>query len=270
MTTFGICEGTEVAAELNIDGSVLSGVGLVVFDKDGTLIDVHAYWANMVRLRSDIMGRRLNLSGKEISGLMEAMGVDVDRMRVKRTGPVGIKRRDVVLRAGADYLHANGFGDQRDALVDAFAETDRLSVARLDELIQPIDGLYALVNGLVACGCRVAVATTDRTDRATLALRHLKIASSIDFVAGADIVNAPKPAPDILHLVCERLGVLVEHTVMVGDSVCDVQAGVNAGCQASVGVTSGLTEAQELREITPLVVRSIADITVACSPSIAE
>ena len=259
-----------MAAELMIDGSVLSDVRLVVFDKDGTLIDVHAYWVNMVRLRSDVVGRRLSLSPKDVAGLMDAMGVDVLHMRVKRTGPVGIKQRHVVLRAGADYLEASGFGDQKDTLVEAFAETDRLSVTRLDEMIQPIEGLHALVDSLVTCGCRVAVATTDRTDRAVLALQHLKIASSIDFVAGADIVRVPKPAPDILHLICKRLDVPVEHTVMVGDSVSDVQTGVNAGCQATVGVTSGLTEARALREVTPLVVSSIARITVAYAPSIAE
>ena len=254
-----------MAAELIIDGSVLSDVGLVVFDKDGTLMDVHAYWANMVRWRCEILGRRLSLCAKDIAGLMDAMGVDVAHMRVKRAGPVGIKQRDVVLRAGMDYLESSGFGNQTNALVDAFAETDRTSMARLDELIQPIEGLRALVDSLTTCGCRIAVATTDRTDRAMLALRHLKIASSIDFVAGADMVQAPKPSPDILHLICARLDISVEHTVMVGDSVSDVQAGVNAGCQAAVGVTSGLTEAHELGEVTPLVVSSIASIAVACS-----
>ena len=119
-----------MAVELIIDGAVLSNVGLVVFDKDGTLIDVHAYWTNMVRLRSDIMGRRLNLSRKEVTGLMEAMGVDVTRMRVKRTGPVGIQQRDVVLRAGADYLASSGFGDQTNELVEAFAPIEKAVRAR--------------------------------------------------------------------------------------------------------------------------------------------
>ena len=186
-----------MAVDLVVNGEVIPDVRLVVFDKDGTLIDVHAYWVNIVRLRSEVMGRRLNLSRKDVAGLMDAMGVDVLQMRVKRTGPVGIKQRHVVLRAGADYLDARGYGDQTDGLVEAFAETDRLSVTGLDEMIQPIEGLYALVDSLVTCGCRVGVATADRTDRATLALQHLKIASSIDFVAGADMVRAPKPAPDI-------------------------------------------------------------------------
>lgn len=259
-----------MAAELIIDGAVLSDVGLVVFDKDGTLIDVHAYWVSMIRFRSGVVGRRLRLTRKEVAGLMDAMGVDVHQMRVKRTGPVGIKQRDVVLRAGVDYLNCSGFGDQTDELVDAFAEADRLSMTHLDELIQPIDGLYALMNGLVTCECRVAVATADRTDRAVLALQHLNIDSFIDFVAGADTVQAPKPAPDVIHLICARLDVPVEHTVMVGDSVSDVQAGVNAGCKAAVGVSSGLAKARELREITPFVVSSIAKMSVARSPSIAE
>jgi len=259
-----------VTAELIISDSLLSDVGLVIFDKDGTLIDVHTYWANMVRLRVESLNRQLDLTGQHFVGLMESMGADARNMRVKPTGPVGIEPREVVLQAGADYLAANGYGHQTSALLQAFAEADTLSETRLHDFIKPIAGLSALLDSLRACQCRIAVATTDRTDRAILTLRHLEISGLIDLVAGADSVHAAKPAPDIVRLICDRLHVPVNHTVIVGDSVADVRTGMNAGCLASVGVTSGLTDARALRQVTPLVVPSIANIHVACPLSASD
>lgn len=257
-----------MCAEILVNSAVLSDVDLMVFDKDGTIIDVHAYWTHMVRLRSDIMSRSLKLTRTQTHGLMDAMGVDVRRMRVKPTGPVGLQSRQMVLRSAADYLNSQRLGDQTVALTAAFAESDRLSQLRLNDYITPIAGMPALIDHLVACGCKMAIATTDSTHRATLAMEHLGIASSIDFVAGADLVDSPKPAPDILHLICQRLQVPVSHTVMIGDSVFDVLSGVNAGCKASIGVLTGLTGDRELRAVTPHVLSSIADLTVTITPSL--
>jgi HAD superfamily hydrolase (TIGR01549 family) len=189
------------------------------------------------------------------------MGVDVARMRIKPEGPVGLKKREIVLQAGVNYLASIGLGDVTEALRDAFHEADRQSLDHLAEIIRPIDGLHALFDGLRAAECRIAVATTDRTHRARLAMEQLGIADQIDCIAGADRVARPKPAPDIIYLMAQSFGVRARSIVMVGDSVADVQTGLNAGCGGSIGVASGLTDPQQLRQVTPYVVGSIADIT---------
>lgn len=63
-------------------------------------------------------------------------------------------------------------------------------------------------------------------------------------------------------LVTNKLGILKESSVMVGDAVSDVQMGINAKFMASIGVASGLTNAERLLKITPYVAPSIADIYI--------
>ena len=251
-----------MAVELLVEGQVLPDVRLVVFDKDGTLMDVHAYWANMVRFRAETLRDRLNLDRDTMLGLMDSMGVDVRRMRIKPDGPVGLKEREVVLQAGVDYLVAAGRPDSTDVFVDAFREVDRMSLDHFDEIARPIDGLYPLVAALGAGGCKIAVATTDRTDRAALAMEHLGISDAVDVIVGADLIETPKPDPEIIHVICGRLGVSPGRSVMVGDSASDVQTGLNAGCLASIGVTSGLTPPEALSLLTSLVVSDLSAITV--------
>lgn len=241
----------------------IEGVDLMVFDKDGTLIDIHTYWAGMIGLRADILARELGLKERQRMGLMSSMGVDTDAMRIKPEGPVGIKKREMVLAAGAAYLEGQGYSEVTGVMDMAFGLADRMSLERLDLLIRPLDGMVSLLETLQDRGCRVAIATTDLADRARLAFEHLQALQLIDFIAGADMVTRPKPAGDILELICSSLKIPLANTVMVGDAPADVLAGQNAGCRASVAVASGMTCQMELQRLTPYVVPGISSIEVA-------
>ena len=41
--------------DLLIESSVIRDVGLVIFDKDGTLIELYHYWSQMVALRARLI-----------------------------------------------------------------------------------------------------------------------------------------------------------------------------------------------------------------------
>jgi phosphoglycolate phosphatase len=248
--------------DIKVGREVVKDVHLAVFDKDGTLIDVHTYWVNMIKFRAELVTDRLCLGEKEKLGLMESMGVDTGLWKIKPEGPVGLKKREIVLKSGVEYLKTLGVSDQTLLFEEVFREVDENSSEHFDEIIKPLDGLYELFEALKKRSCLIAIATTDRTERARLAMRHLGVEGSIDFIVGADLVKKSKPATDMADLVTNRLGIPKELSVMVGDAVSDVQMGVNAKFRASIGVASGLTTAERLLEITPYVVPSIADIYI--------
>jgi HAD superfamily hydrolase (TIGR01549 family) len=51
-------------------------------------------------------------------------------------------------------------------------------------------------------------------------------------VSGDADVAIRKPNPNIFHLACERLGVLPENVLMIGDNVeADIQGAIKAGLQ---------------------------------------
>lgn len=50
---------------------------------------------------------------------------------------------------------------------------------------------------------------------------------------------AKKPAPDMLWECCRKMGVKPEETWMVGDTLFDIEAGLNAGCQGVAFVPHG-------------------------------
>ncbi len=65
------------------------------------------------------------------------------------------------------------------------------------------------------------------------------------------LLKKPDPAP-LLH-VCEKLGVSVEKSVMVGDSKNDIQA-ANACGMHSVGVTYGYNYGEDIGVHNPTLI----------------
>jgi phosphoglycolate phosphatase len=184
-------------------------------------------------------------------------------MELKPEGPVGLKKREVVMSAAVEYLADRGWAGQAELCRDVFAEVDELSLGRLDQIIKPIAGLYSLFAALEAAACRIAIATTDLSSRARLAMQHLGLEDRIAYIAGAEMVRRTKPHPDLLELVLQELAVPASRVAMVGDAITDVMMGVNAGVGLTIGVLSGLApDIGAMKQITPHLIASIADIKI--------
>ncbi len=247
---------------IKIGTDVLKDIRLMIFDKDGTLIDLYTYWANMVDFRVTLAQKKLGFDNYQKNQIAYAMGIDKKNKRLRKEGPVGLKKREVVMQAMINSLVQIGFLNTYDVCYEIFREVDRLSVKFLPDIIKPIDGMYDLINTLHKHKCMIAIATTDKTERAKLAMRFLGISDKVDIVVGEDMVENCKPYPDMVNFISKELSVDKKNTVIVGDAITDVEMGINARLYGSIGVASGLATKEKLLEITPYVVSDISKISV--------
>lgn len=247
---------------LDINGKIVRGIHLAIFDKDGTLMDLYNYWSQMVGYRVNIAQKIFSFDDKVKANVMYTMGVDTKNNRLRREGPVGLKKREIVMQAMIDSLNESGYNLTHEACFNIFKEADTVSLNHLEEIIRPMDGMRRLIDGLRDKGCRIAIATTDKTERAKLAMKFLGIADSVDLVVGEDMVKNYKPHPDMIDLILKKLSVKRDDAVMVGDAITDVEMGANAKLKASIGVLSGLAGKDELARVTDYVIRDISDIKI--------
>ncbi|MEK7472165.1 MAG: HAD family hydrolase [Patescibacteria group bacterium] len=63
-----------------------------------------------------------------------------------------------------------------------------------------------------------------------------------------DVGERTKPDPLTAQIAMERLGVQPSESLVLGDHVYDIQAGINAGVSRRVGITHGFDDAAVLRE----------------------
>lgn len=250
-------------ADIIINNKELNDIDLFVFDKDGTIIDLYTYWYNMLKLRAERICTFYNLPLRgHRDNLMFRMGIDARKRRLNPQGPVGLYPREVVQKEAENYLLQLNFDNVYDPCFHAFKEADELSLFSLDKFIKPVKGAIELLTCLKNRGCKTAIATSDKTERARICMECLKIEHLIDIIVGSDKVEKQKPAPDMLRLIGEAAGVPPLNSVMLGDSEFDVQMGINAEFKTSIALCSSFANERVMRGLTKFIITDLSRIQI--------
>lgn len=232
----------------------LDDLELVIFDKDGTLIDFHAMWSGW----ADDLARRLeSVTGEPIrEPLFRALGFDAASGRTLAHAPLAVmpmaRLRDLtvaVLRAAG-----RSAADAGDAVGRSWQAPDPVALAH------PLADLPLLFATLRE-GCRrIAVATSDDRAPTEATLAGLGVAELVDAVVCADDGLPVKPAPDMVLHVCRTLGVPPARAAMIGDAPADLVMGRAAGVGLRIGVLSGVGSRRDLEPLADAILPSIASL----------
>jgi phosphoglycolate phosphatase len=232
----------------------------VLFDLDGTLVDGAARHRSLARMRIEAIG---NLAGPEAAGRWaELSGVDPASGDVDPDGPLARapRREDLAVAAAAIYLTGRGWQEARRLAIEVYEEADRLQERDYTPVLLP--GVGEALRRLREAGFRLGIATNGEGATAAAMAGALGIEGLFDAIVGAEDVKQAKPAPDMILLACERVGVTPGEAVYAGDLPEDVEAGRGAGVKAVVAVNSPDPSA---RDAADFALDTIADMRPACA-----
>ncbi len=229
----------------------------IVFDKDGTLADSHGYLGNLGR-------KRAFLIDAQVPGLQEpllrAFGIEQGRLNPAGLMAVGTRQENEV--AAAAYVAETGRGwvEALKLVQSAFAEADKRLNRKADST-PPFEGAIDLLRSLSKGGIKLGILSADTTANVQDFIQRYQLESLIQVGMGTDVPpGKPHPAP--FHRICAALGTRPCETLMVGDSLADLEMARAADAAGSVGVTWGWAEASALAQATVLVDR-FAEMLIA-------
>ena len=205
----------------------------VLFDLDGTLADSAA----------DIR-RALDLAFREV-GLVTNDGIDrwIDGSPLEEIFAAAVP-------GGSERELARFIDSYRHHYEHAPSHETRLYPG----VRETIDTLRSMQPRL-----KLAVATTKRASTAESVVHALGLHGVFEVVAGTGATAMkPKPAPDLLLHVTDRLGVAPARALMVGDTLRDIVAAQRAGMRVAA-VTYGLGEVKSLLDARPDFVLEVFD-----------
>jgi phosphoglycolate phosphatase len=235
---------------------------LIIFDKDGTLIDFTATWVPLIRKRVSFLLKALGREDQELAALLlKSWGIDPSSGKIDPRGPCPVSPRSDEIVIGTMALYQQGYpwDESKQRVAVAFDEADADGDWRGKVL--PVRGIQTFLLRLRAQGFRIALATNDERRDTEAILNHLGMENLFDKILCAGEVTLPKPHPETIFSICRQLGVDPKEAVMVGDSVADMMAGKRAGVALTVGVLEGgVTPREELEKVADLVVNSVQDL----------
>ena len=144
---------------------------------------------------------------------------------------------------------------------DAIREAEAEAYGELIGEVEPMEGARELIEKLCEEGATVILASSAKQEEVDHYLDLLDARELVDGWTTAADVEATKPEPDLVHAALEKAG-NDNPSVMVGDSIWDVEAAKRAGLPTLAVLTGGFSE-EELREAgASQVVESIADLRI--------
>lgn len=196
--------------------SPLQGARALLFDLDGVLIDSYDVWLRLMNAVAQELGYP-EISAEEFAGIWgQGTEADVARFYTRHTSAQVQRRYDALFPRFAPHLRVE------EGVGDVFA-------------------------GLAARGIPSAVVTN--TPNPTAAALVELAGARPDLVVGGTDVPRAKPAPDMVLLACERLGVEARNAWLVGDSRFDAEAARAAGAGFVGFRRDGDLRVDDLREL---------------------
>ena len=206
----------------------------IIFDKDGTLIDFDSFWTEIAYGAVNRIVQKTGSSAPE-KEVLHAIGVsggitDVDGVLCKGTyGEISQVIYGVLVKYGCKLT----LEEITQISVEAFHENADKGVVK-----EPCKDLRGVLNAIKEKGVKIAVVTADDSFVTDKCLKALKIDGLFDVIYTDDGTHPNKPDPFCINDFCKKFGLKKEETVMVGDSLTDVEFAKNGGIK-SIGVAKG-------------------------------
>ena len=210
---------------------------LVIFDKDGVILDLEATWlpvaravaAHTVTLSPPASGFSPKITSTD---LLRAIGVDdlrghIDPKGIFATGSFAQMRSKWQAMLPPQMIDLDQDRAYSDAVQTIVHEQTRHTTKAKGDVVTPLDALHK-------AGYQLALVTNDSERSARQSLHDLEIADLFCAIVGADSGFGAKPDADGLLHCCDVAGVMPGRSIMVGDTIADYGAALAAGCKAFV------------------------------------
>jgi phosphoglycolate phosphatase len=222
----------------------------LLFDKDGTLIDVIGTWLPVYR---EMLAEAFPGQSEHWNRILLESGYDPGSNNFKANSLMAAGTTDQLV----DLWWPGLTSRERQAMIE---RVDRDFLSKSERYLQPLMPLEPLLNQLKARRLKLGIATNDNEASARSHVQLLKLDKLIDFVAGYDTVEKAKPAGDMVHAFCAACGLDPPDVAVVGDNPHDLEMARSAGAGLAIGVLSGNSTRDDFGSLADVVLGTIAEL----------
>lgn len=241
----------------------ITNIETVLFDKDGTFIDLHYFWGKMTELRVKEIIKRFNLSENCFNDLCLKLGYDTNSGKMLPNGITALYSRVKIIEIFCKDLKDFGIHTTEEHLAKVFDDVNLKFYQDMDEYTKPINSAIIFINKLKQKGIKLGVVTSDSVDSTQRTLKNFNWENLFEVVVGRESSIETKESGALTKLALKNLKANPCTTVMIGDAPMDYISAQNAGVQKTILVSTGQMNKSELNKTSDFVLNSLDEIEIA-------
>ena len=217
-------------ATIKCNDKTFSNIQAILFDKNGTLEDSEVNLRNLAQKAARIIDAQIPGIGEP---LLMAFGVNGDTLDA--AGLIAVASRRETEIAAAAYIAETGRGwiESLNIARESLDEADKY----LGDSPSPLfTGSSEILQKLSQAGLKLGILSAATTQEVNQFVQAHQLGEYLDLEMGVD-GNIFKPDPALFLQACEKLRVEPSATLMVGDSVGDMQMARDAKSAGCIGIT---------------------------------
>lgn len=247
---------------LKVNDYILNDIDTVIFDKDGTFIDLHYFWGKMTELRVEEIIKRYNLDKSLFDKLCLKLGYNNKTGKMLSDGITALYSRSVIIQIFCKDLNNLNVKITEKELEDIFDYVNKIFYKDMVKYTKSIPEAIDFIKKLKSIGIKTAVVTSDSKESTLLTLKHFNWENLFDDVIGRESTKETKESGVPVKLALKNISSRANNSIMIGDAPMDYIAASNAGVERTILVASGQVSQSELLKTSKYVVKSLQEVEI--------
>lgn len=247
---------------LKTDNFEIDNIDTILFDKDGTFIDLHYFWGKMTEMRVLEIIKRFNLKEDLFSVLCLKLGYDTLNGKMLKDGITAMYSRPVIIEIFCKDLNNLGISITEFQIEEVFDEVSKTFYENMSEYTKPIEDAINFIKLVKSKGIKTGIVTSDAAESTLLTLKHFHWERLFDVVIGRESTKETKESGIPVKLALEKLQSNPKFTVMIGDAPMDYLAAKNGGVTRTILAATGQIDEETLLQTSQYTVSSLDEISI--------
>ena len=239
---------------------VLENIETVIFDKDGTFIDLHFFWGKMTEKRAEKVSEVFGLQENFFEKICEFLGYDVYSKKMLSDGITALYSRVKIIEIFRGKLEEIGVNTTEEKITEIFDMVSNDFYKEIDKHTKPIEEAIVFIKKLHEMGVKLGIVTSDSVESTKLTLKNFGWEYLFQSVIGRESSSETKESGVPTKLALSELSANPETTIMVGDAPMDFISAKNAGINNTILISTGQVGVNELKKYTPYVLESLKEL----------
>jgi len=240
----------------------IENIETILFDKDGTFIDLHYFWGKMTELRVQKIIDSFNINHECFEQLCLYLGYDIKSSKMLSDGITAMYSRSKIIAIFKNNLLDFGIKTTEKELEKIFDDVSTEFYKNMQNYTKPIASAIDFIHKLYYKGIKLGIVTSDSVESTILTLKQFGWEHLFTSVIGRESSPHIKESGEPTKLALKELHANPETTVMIGDAPMDYISAQNANIDKTILVATGQIDIETLALTSKHTIESLDKIII--------